>query len=246
MSRERVPNPRQSSVNRPMAVRKTEPTKKQSGCGGFGVVLFLLAIGFVVLLMTGIIPSPSDKKITSPPPAATSATVLFFNTPAGNDTIDPSLTPADLSPTKTTAATNTPLPSPTARAMPYVLRGAPEGYPNALLHPQYQCNEYLFIGGEIWDLREAPVLGLRVRLTGSYGGETVDFTSKSGDVTLYGQSGFEFVMENKQIAAETIYIQLFDTNDNPLSASVRLSITGRCDANLLIVNYKQVQEISNN
>ena len=246
MSRERLPNPRQSSVNRPMAVRKTEPTKKQSGCGGFGVVLFLLVIGFVVLLMTGIIPSPTDKKITSPPPVETNATVLFFNTPAGNDTIDPSLTPADLSPTKTTAATNTPLPSPTARAMPYVLRGAPEGYPNALLHPQYQCNEYLFVGGEIWDLREAPVLGLKVRLTGSYGGETVDFTSKSGDVTLYGQSGFEFVMENKQIAAETIYIQLFDTNDNPLSAPVRLSITGRCDANLLIVNYKQVQEISNN
>jgi hypothetical protein len=51
-------------------------------------------------------------------------------------------------------------------------------------------------------------------------------------------------MENKQIAANTMYIQLFDANEQALSAPVRLSITGQCDANLLIVNYKQVQEIS--
>ena len=130
--------------------------------------------------------------------------------------------------------------------MPFVLRGMPEGYPNALLHPQYDCEEYLFIGGEVWDLREAPVLGLIVRLTGTYGGGLVDFRSEAGDVELYGQSGFEFVMENKQIAEDNLTIQLFDQNNQPLSAPVKLKITGQCDANLIIVNYKQVQEIPEN
>ncbi len=88
--------------------------------------------------------------------------------------------------------------------------------------------------------------GLIIRLTGTYGGGLVDFTSESGDVKLYGQSGFEFVMENKQIAEDNLTIQLFDQNNNPLSAPVKLKITGRCNANLIIVNYKQVQEISEN
>lgn len=245
MSRDRRVNPRQPAPNRPMAVRRTEPAKKQSGCGGAGAALFLILIIVVVILMiTGVIPSPTDRKITPPPLIEITSTPILFNTPAAPTPSEPSLVPTTPLPSNTPTATNTLAPSQTPRAMPFVLRGTPEGYPNAMLHPQYECEKYLFIGGEIWDLREAPVLGMTVRLSGTYGGETVDFTSISGDVTIYGQSGFGFVMENKQIAANTMYIQLFDANEQALSAPVRLSITGQCDANLLIVNYKQVQEIS--
>ncbi len=53
-------------------------------------------------------------------------------------------------------------------------------------------------------------------------------------------------MENRQIAEDDLWIQLFDQNDQPLSAPVNLKISGDCDANLLIVNYKQVQEIPEN
>ncbi len=62
-------------------------------------------------------------------------------------------------------------------------------------------------------------------------------------MTVYGQSGFGFVIENQRIRESNITIQLFDENGEPLSALIYLSITGNCDSNLIIVNYKQVREI---
>ncbi len=250
MTYNRRPQSRQPVQNRPMAVRRVDaPPPKKSGCGGFVAALFIIVVlGIVILMLTGVLPSPFEPKVT-PPPQVTDATPNYFITPAVVDTIQPTATetpPAVVEPTHTTVPTDVPTPTEQPRSMPFVLRGTPEGYPNALLHPQYGCEEYLFIGGEVWDLREAPVLGLIVRLTGTYGGGLVDFRSESGDVELYGQSGFEFVMENRQIAEDNLTIQLFDQNNQPLSAPVKLKITGQCDANLIIVNYKQVQEISEN
>ena len=250
MTYNRRPQSRQPVQNRPMAVRRVDaPPSKKSGCGGFGAALFIFVVlGIVILMLIGVLPSPFEPKVT-PPPQVTDATPNYFITPAVVDTIQPTATEtpqAVVEPTHTTVPTDVPAPTEQPRSMPFVLRGTPEGYPNALLHPQYDCEEYLFIGGEVWDLREAPVLGLIVRLTGTYGGGLVDFRSESGDVELYGQSGFEFVMENKQIAEDNLTIQLFDQNNQPLSAPVKLKITGQCDANLIIVNYKQVQEISEN
>lgn len=250
MTYNRRPQSRQPVQNRPMAVRRVDaPPSKKSGCGGFGAALFIFVVlGIVILMLIGVLPSPFEPKVT-PPPQVTDATPNYFITPAVVDTIQPTATEtpqAVVEPTHTTVPTDVPTPTEQPRSMPFVLRGTPEGYPNALLHPQYDCEEYLFIGGEVWDLREAPVLGLIVRLTGTYGGGLVDFRSESGDVELYGQSGFEFVMENKQIAEDNLTIQLFDQNNQPLSAPVKLKITGQCDANLIIVNYKQVQEIAEN
>lgn len=243
--------PRQPIQNRPMAVRKTDaPPKKKSGCSGFGAAMFLFVIlGIVLLMLTGVLPSPFDPQVTPPPQVNNPTAPVYFITPQTEATAQPSPTnTAAVQPTSTATPVivEEPSPTPTNRPMPFVLRGQPEGYPNAMLHPQYECSEYLFIGGEVWDLREAPVLGLSVRLSGTYGGHLVDFTSLSGDVALYGKSGFEFVMENRQIAEDDLWIQLFDQNDQPLSAPVNLIISGECDANLLIVNYKQVQEIPEN
>jgi len=243
---------RQPVQNRPMAVRRTEPEKKKSGCGGAGAAIFLVMIlGLAVLMITGVIPSPFEDQISAPPPTqAFTTTPIIFGTlpvvePEEATSVSLSSTPLIPSETPLPIPSQTPTQTATARPMPFVLRGTPEGYPNALIHPQYDCEEFLFIGGEVWDLREAPVIGYKVKLTGTYGGEVVDFTSLSGDIELYGESGFEFVMENKQIPADTMYIQLFDENDLALSAPVQLTISGQCDANLIIVNYKQVQEIPN-
>ena len=249
MNHNRRPQSRQPVQNRPMAVRRVDTPPKKSGCGGFGAALFIIVVlGIVILMLTGVLPSPFEPKVT-PPPQVNNVTPNYFITPPVVDTIQPTATEtpqAVAEASRTVVPTDVPAPTEQPKSMPFVLRGTPEGYPNALLHPQYDCEEYLFIGGEVWDLREAPVLGLIIRLTGTYGGGLVDFTSESGDVKLYGQSGFEFVMENKQIAEDNLTIQLFDKNNNPLSAPVKLKITGQCDGNLIIVNYKQVQEFSEN
>jgi hypothetical protein len=228
-----------------MAVPMEQP-KKSSGCGSIGAGILLLALVLLVLLMLlGILPNPLDAE-----PTATSL-------PAGV-TIEPSPTEemalvlsatstATLTQTLEPTATPTPKPTlthtPTEKPMPFVVKGTPNGYPNSMLFPQYSCEEYLFIGGEILDLREAPVYNLTVKLGGTYGGSLVDMTSISGDMSVYGESGFGFVIENQRIRESGITIQLFDENGEPLSSLIYLSITGNCDSNLVIVNYKQVREI---
>ena len=250
MSQERRPTNRQPAYTRPMAVRRTEPEPKKSGCGGTGAFVFLvMVIGAVVLMLTGVIPSPFEDQITPPAQVSTlNSTPNFFITPIGLETeaatatnqviLIPSDTPI---PTQTIPPTQTSTPWSAA----FVIRGTPEAFPHTLLYNRYACEEYLFIGGELWDLREAPLQGLIVRLTGTYGGGVVDFSSESGEMDIYGESGYGFVLENKQIRVDTLYIQLFDSHGNPLSAKVKLTISGECDGNLLLVNYKQVQEIPN-
>lgn len=226
-----------------MAVRVGAP-KKSTGCGSLGAGILLLVLVLAVLLMLlGLLPNPLDPK-----PTPTSQPTAFINLPSAVPEATPTWTIAP-SQTQAPAPTDTPAPTPTftltptEKPMPYVLRGKPTGYPNAMLFPQYACEKYLFVGGEVWDLREAPVYGLTVKLGGKYGETTIDLSSVSGDVAVYGKSGFGFVIDNKRIKENNIFIQLFDENGEPLSAPTYLSISGNCDSNLIIVNYKQVREI---
>lgn len=250
MNQKRRVTNQQSSATRAMAVRRTEPESKKRGCGSAGAVIFLLVvIAVVILMLTGVLPSPFESQIT--PPAIITpgdATLNYFITPVGLGTETPTATEQVV-----LIPTSTPLPSqtmpPTQTSTPwsaaFVIRGTPEAFPHTLLYDRYACEEYLFIGGEVWDLREAPLTGLTVQLTGTYGGGTVDISSQSGEFGIYGQSGYGFVLDNLQIPTESLYIQLFDSEGNPLSAKTKLTISGECDGNLLLVNYKQVQEISN-
>ena len=223
-----------------------EPPKKSTGCGSIGVGVLLLALVLVVLLMMmGILPNPLET-----PPTATNRPAGITNEPTTITEITPTQGVTS-TPTQTLEpiATNTPeptlthTPTPTEKPMPFVIRGTPSGNPNTMLFPQYACEEYLFIGGEVLDLREAPVFDLTVKLGGTYGGSLVDQISLSGDVTVYGESGFGFVIENQRVRESGLTIQLFDANGEALSALTYLSITGNCDSNLVIVNYKQVREI---
>ena len=246
-SRNRPPARRSTPAVRPMAV-PIEPPKKPTGCGSIGVGVLLLALVLIVLLMMmGILPNPLEAE-----PTATNLPAGVTIEPSSTEEMAPVLSATSTStPTQTLqpTATKTPpptltyTPTPTEKPMPFVIRGTPSGNPNIMLFPQYDCEEYLFIGGEVLDLREAPVYGLTVKLGGTYGGSLVDLASESGDVTVYGQSGFGFAIENQRIRENDITIQLFDANGGALSALTYLSITGNCDSNLVIVNYKQVREI---
>ena len=223
-----------------------EPPKKSTGCGSIVIGVLMLALVLAILLMMiGILPNPLESKPTAaipptestePLPTNQDSTPFQQNTPTSTRTPQP---PATQTPEPTSTQTLTP----TEKPMPFVIKGMPKGYPNSMLFPQYTCEQYLFIGGEVVDLREAPVSGLTVKLGGTYGGSSVDQTSVSGEVTVYGQSGFGFVLENLRVREGSLTIQLFDGSGQALSAQTNLSITGNCDSNLMIVNYKQVREI---
>ena len=228
-----------------MAVPMEQP-KKQTGCGSIGAGVLLLALVLVVLLMMlGILPNPLEPK-----PTATNLPVGQTNQPIATTVIAPtqSVTPTQTrtqepSATPTHEPNLTSTPTPTEKPMPFVIKGMPKGYPNSMLFPQYTCEQYLFIGGEVLDLREAPVYDLTIKLGGTYGGTPIDKTEVSGGVTVYGQSGFGFSLENLRIRESGLTIQLFDAKGEALSALTYLSITGNCDSNLVIVNFKQVREI---
>ena len=243
----RPPARRSNSATRPMAVPMEQP-RKQTGCGSIGAGVFLLILVLAVILMLiGILPNPLEAKPTAtqlPVGITNEPTVITEIAPTRSITLTPTQTQT-LEPTATFTPepTLTYTPTPTEKPMPFVIKGTPSGYPNAMLFSQYACEEYLFIGGEILDLREAPVFDLTVKLSGTYGGSLVDLTSVSGEMTVYGESGFGFVIDNQRIRESGLTIQLFDANGEALSALTNLSITGNCDSNLVIVNYKQVREI---
>ncbi len=228
-----------------MAVPKDQPPK-QTGCSSIGVgVLLLILVLVALLMMLKVLPNPlAPKPAPSNPPAGQTAapTDITQDTPTKQLTVFPSNTAVPTA-TSTPEPTLTFTPTPTEKPMPFVIKGTPKGYPNAMLFPQYECEEYLIIGGEILDLRESPVHNLTVKLGGTSGGSLVDFASVSGSVTVFGQSGFGFVIENLRIRESGITIQLFDENGVALSALTYLNVTGNCDSNLIIVNYKQVREI---
>jgi hypothetical protein len=125
--------------------------------------------------------------------------------------------------------------------MPFVIRGTPQALPHSLFHPQYACEDYLFIGGQVCDLQDSPVIGLVVHLGGSYGGASVDLDAETGEARVYGPSGYEFALENKQIAEDQLFIELRNSEGEPLSEPTFLVISPECDSNLVVVNYKQVR-----
>ncbi|HOA21861.1 MAG TPA: hypothetical protein PKL82_05175 [Anaerolineaceae bacterium] len=225
--------------------------RKRGSCSSITIGIILMIIILIVLLAaSGIIKAPVVRKTTPiPSPTFTSSPLqgalpseapesTFTATPT--HTALPSFTPTV---TQTPAPTKTPTPTATAteKSWPFVIRGTPEGLSHTLFHPEYACEDYLFIGGQVWDLQDAPLLGLVVRLGGTYGGDIVDMTVKSGSSMIYGRSGYEFALTNKQIAENKIYIQLEDESGEVLSTRTFLNVTASCQANLIIVNFKQVR-----
>lgn len=239
----------QPASNRPMAVRKSDqlPPKKKSGCGGILVALFLIALVLVVvLLVSGKISIPFDEKITPPAENLSTSTINYFITPPGYEETSPASTQVISNPSKTPLPTEVVIPTKTAtpQAMAFVsqLVGS---FPHTMFYSQYKCEDYLIIGGEVWDLRESPLKGLTVKLSGTYGGGSVDMSSQSGDINVFGQSAFGFILDNQQIKSNSLSLQLFDEDGQALSAKVSLAISGECDGNLVLVNFKQVQDFGN-
>lgn len=201
------------------------------------VLLFLLFIVVSILgglWAFGVIPGRVEQTPTptygpsltnTPMPSATS-------TKTNTATPKPSLTP-------TSTATHTS--TPTEKPMPYILKGTPEPISGNLIHPSWNC-EWFAIGGQVWNLQDAPKVGMTVVLGGTYGENLIELTVLSGSSTVYGESGYEFVVENRQIGSSgLLWIQLENEMGIPVSSRTYLDTSASCQENLIIVNFKQVR-----
>jgi hypothetical protein len=164
-------------------------------------------------------------------------------TPSPTLELTPSQTPR---PTFTAFFTNTPfsLVPPTRTLKPSPTPRAPFGasssqVESSLIHPDLACN-WAGIGGTVVDTNNSPVIGTVVVLRGTLNGNTIEQQTVSGINKEYGPSGFEFVLGNAPVASnKTLYVQLVDQANIPLSDKVEITTSSECNKNLVIVRFKR-------
>ena len=219
-------------------------------------VLVLLMTCGIVFYFGMIFVNPTSAMNPLPPVVVTAyASPTPTITPLGLDaTWTPTVTPV-LSPTATLAPTFTPIPSATlfsltpASATPTVTKTPKAPFSATVdqvqsdIFPHLQttaCN-WQGIGGTVVDTNNSDIIGMTVRLGGSYDGATVDKITVSGIVTDYGRSGFEFVLGSTPITSKgKLYLQLLDQASGlPLADNVYIDTSSDCKKNLVLVHFKK-------
>jgi len=219
--------------------RRPEPPPK-IGLLGF-ILIFGVFAGLIwmVMLVFGLGPYQGDK--STPTSTPTIMQILGkTGTPSlkMTKTATPSLFP---SVTLTLTATPSFTPSATSEPMPFQLKGEPEALNSELLRPELGC-DWLIIAGQVWDLQEVPVTDLTLHLFGEIGGYTIDRVTLSGYAPVYGESGYEFTLQDLVLDSDgTLFIQLVDNNGLPLSEPYPLRTFEDCRKNLILVNFHQVR-----
>jgi hypothetical protein len=153
------------------------------------------------------------------------------------DTPRPTLTPIPTNtsfslvpPTKTAKPTNTP------RA-PF--SGSFNQVDSTVIHPELACN-WAGIGGTVVDSNNSHVIGTVVVLRGTLSGSTIEQQTVSGINKEYGPSGFEFVLGTAPVESKkTLYVQLVDQQNIPLSDPVQIDTSTDCSKNLVMVRFKR-------
>lgn len=169
--------------------------------------------------------------------------------------LEPTWTPSPtlvLTPSNTPRPTLTPLPTNTSFSLiPPTKTPKPTRTPRApfsasvttvestLIHPELACN-WAGIGGTVVDANNSPIIGTVVVLRGTLSGSTVEQQTVSGINKEYGPSGFEFVIGNTPVASnKTLFVQLVDQQNIPLSDPVQITTSADCGKNLIMIRFKK-------
>jgi hypothetical protein len=153
------------------------------------------------------------------------------DTPRPTFTPIPTNTPFSLVP-----PTKTQKPSPTPKA-PF--SGSSTQVDSTVVHPELACS-WAGVGGTVVDANNSPVIGTVVVLRGLLNGSTIEQQTVSGINKEYGPSGFEFVLGNAPVESkQTLYVQLVDQQNIPLSDPIQISTSTDCSKNLVMVRFKK-------
>jgi hypothetical protein len=191
------------------------------------------------------------------PPPPMPELISTQSVPTSTNTPKPILPPT-WTPTPVSTATKTPTPEPTytlqpgedpptpmtrvpGEGMPFVMQeGNPQYIPN-IYHPDAGCN-WLGVGGQVIGLNGGPVLYLSIQLGGTLNGEAVDLITISGTAPQYGQAGYEFKLAEAPVdSTQSLYVQLLDQADLPLSEKLYFDTFNNCDQNLILINFTQIR-----
>lgn len=92
-------------------------------------------------------------------------------------------------------------------------------------------------------LNDEAVKGVFVQLGGSMSGEEViDKMTMTGLANQYGDGGFEFTLADAPVATSgTMWIQVLDQQNLPLSDRIYFDTYDDCQKNLIIIYFDQIQ-----
>jgi len=134
--------------------------------------------------------------------------------------------------------TKTPKPTSTPKA-PF--SATSQQVESTVIHPDLACN-WAGIGGTVVDVNGSHVVGTVVVLRGTLDGKTMEQQTVTGINKEYGQSGFEFVLGSAPIASKnTLYVQLVDLQNIPLSDPIYVTTSSDCTKNLVLVRFKKTR-----
>ncbi len=194
-----------------------------------------------------ILPTWTPTTAQMPPTWTPTVTEAAFPTPALPFTETPLAASATESPTPlmsdlTATATEPAYTPDPAAVFPFIAKGDPAPVASTLFHPEAGCN-WQGVAGQVFDLQGRPVIGLVVRLTGTYNGKQIEYTMLTGTAqALYGDSGYEFNLGSQPVSAEmNLTVQLTDQSFQPMSEKITFSTSADCTRNLVLVNFHQVR-----
>jgi heme/copper-type cytochrome/quinol oxidase subunit 2 len=121
-------------------------------------------------------------------------------------------------------------------------QGSPSAIDGASFHPDAGC-KWSGVAGQATSLNGESVQGLFVQLGGSMpGADPVNKLAMTGLAAQYGAGGFEISLADKVIASNgTLWIQLLDQQNLPLSDRVYFDTYDDCQKNLVIIYFDQVK-----
>jgi hypothetical protein len=224
-------------------------------------ILSLVSICCVVSAVTIIFINPNSNLNPFPPPTMNPAlwtptptvTLRFKLIPSWTptSTVIPATETSTPVPTNTPEATNSMVEIPTATetagnttADIYAFElqdGSPAAISGDEFHQKADCN-WSGVAGQATSLNGEAVKGLFVELGGSLPGiADIGNLVMTGLAPQYGQGGFEFTLANQLIATTgTLWIQLLDQQNLPLSERIYFDTYNDCEKNLVIIYFNQV------
>ncbi len=114
----------------------------------------------------------------------------------------------------------------------------PTYIPN-FIEPQAGCN-WAGVGGQIFNQWGLPENGLVVRVSGMLeGNDRMEYTL-SGSSQQFGAGGYEIALADHTLNADGLRLQLFDLAGEAKSPVVVVRLSGNCQQNLTVVNFRQV------
>lgn len=163
--------------------------------------------------------------------------------PPASTPVPPPPTAEEPLPTATAVAMATTTPDSASFASFDVQPSTPIGMVAWFNLPTPGCN-YMGVGGQVFDFQGAPKNGLIVRLGGMLEGQSIDsIDALTRADAPTGPGGYLFDLAAKPIASDkTLWVQLFDPQTGePLSESLYLTTYDQCEANLVLVNWRQMK-----